>query len=56
MNIGDTPDLGGGEGVILGLSFLVFGALISTLGPIHCSLMGKVKIRIKLLKNNHRRL
>ena len=31
MNIGDTPDLGGGGGVILALS----GALVSTLRPRH---------------------
>ena len=52
MHIVDTPDLWEGKG----LSFLSFGALISTLGPILCSLMEKVKTRIKLLINNHRRL
>ena len=41
MNIGDTLDLGGGEGggVILALSFLALNALVSMLGPrllCHC--------------------
>ena len=33
MNIGDTPDLGGGGGVILALSFLAFGTLVLVLRP-----------------------
>ena len=55
MNIGDTPDVGGGErgrgGVISALLFLAFGTLVSTLWP-RPKFTGNAVLMFNLLKKN----